>query len=257
MKNKVILISIDGMRPDGILSCGNDYLVKLAEEGSSCFSSSTIMPSVTLPCHSSLFFSVDAERHGITTNTWMPMVRPIPGISDVVCNAGGICGMFFNWEELRDLSRPGSNERTYYERIHTGSTQADDHVTEECISFMKDSSPDFIFLYLGTTDEEGHKHGWMSPEYLSAIAHASDCVRKVREAAGNDYHIIITADHGGHDRIHGTDMPEDMTIPIIFWGSTFEAGKKLTGVSIKDIAPTIADVMDLRRPNDWEGNSIL
>ena len=29
MKNKVILISIDGMRPDGFLECGNPYIEEL------------------------------------------------------------------------------------------------------------------------------------------------------------------------------------------------------------------------------------
>ncbi len=58
MNEKVILISVDGMRPDGITACGNDYLLKLAAQGASCLDASTIMPSVTLPCHSSLFFQV-------------------------------------------------------------------------------------------------------------------------------------------------------------------------------------------------------
>ena len=61
MKNKVIVISVDGMRPDGIENCGNRFLLDLAQEGSSCLRASTIMPSVTLPCHSSLFFSVDQD----------------------------------------------------------------------------------------------------------------------------------------------------------------------------------------------------
>ena len=30
MENKVILISIDGMRPDGLRACGNPYVKELA-----------------------------------------------------------------------------------------------------------------------------------------------------------------------------------------------------------------------------------
>jgi hypothetical protein len=40
------------------------------------------MPSVTLPCHTSMFRGVTPERHGITTNTWTPQVRPVPSIID-------------------------------------------------------------------------------------------------------------------------------------------------------------------------------
>ena len=52
--------------------------------------------------------------------------------------------------------------------------------------------------------------------------------------------LWFTADHGGHDRTHGTDSPEDMTIPFIINGKDFKAGEKLENVSIKDIAPTVA-----------------
>ena len=38
-------------------------------------------------------------------------------------------------------------------------------------------------------------------------------------------------------------MDEDMTIPIIFYGPCFAAGRELRGVSILDIAPTIADII--------------
>ena len=34
MKEKVIIISIDGMRPDGLKACGNEYLSTLMAESS-------------------------------------------------------------------------------------------------------------------------------------------------------------------------------------------------------------------------------
>ena len=108
MENKVVLILIDGMRPDGTEACGNDTFQMLMRAGASCFHAQTVMPSVTLPCHASLFFSVDPTRHGITDNTWHPMARPIESLADVVKKFGGKTAMFYNWEELRDLNRPGS-----------------------------------------------------------------------------------------------------------------------------------------------------
>jgi arylsulfatase A-like enzyme len=73
---------------------------------------------------------------------------------------------------------------------------------------------------------------------------------------GDEYTIVVTADHGGHDRAHGTDMPEDMTIPMFFIGKRYEAGKKLEGISILDIAPTIADVMSVMPAPECEGRSL-
>ena len=52
-------------------------------------------------------------------------------------------------------------------------------------------------------------------------------------------------------------MPEDMTIPLCFCGPRFAPGKALTGVSIKDVAPTIAALLEVPPVKAWEGRSIL
>jgi len=117
---------------------------------------------------------------------------------------------------------------------------------------------DFVFLYMVETDEKGgHDNGWMSEEYLNVISLAIDNVKRVIEEEGDEYTVIVTADHGGHDRAHGSDMDEDMTIPMIFFGPAFEKGRELHGVSILDIAPTIADIMGITKAKEWEGKSLI
>ena len=69
MKNKVILVSIDGMRPDGVMQCGSPFVEKMMKTGSYTLDAKTVLPSVTLPCHMSMFHSVPPTRHGIVTNT--------------------------------------------------------------------------------------------------------------------------------------------------------------------------------------------
>ncbi len=69
--------------------------------------------------------------------------------------------------------------------------------------------------------------------------------------------MIITSDHGGHDRLHGTDMPEDMNIPIIIYGSALEQGNTLGRASLLDLAPTIADLCGVEPSEEWEGRSLL
>ena len=104
----------------------------------------------------------------------------------------------------------------------------------------------------------GHDNGWMSEGYLKRVYDAIENVKNVVEAAGDDYTIVITTDHGGHDRIHGmADVPEDMVIPMFFMGPEFEKNKKISGVSLLDIAPTIANVMGVPIPREWEGESIV
>ncbi len=253
---KVLLILVDGMRPDAIAQCGNPFLPSLMKETTHTLNARTIMPSVTLPCHSSLFFSVLPERHGITTNLWMPPVRPIDGIADVVSKAGKKAAFFTNWEQLRDLSSPGHLVCSYYLNAYVAE-DTDKRVTDKAMEFIADVKPDFVFLYLGQTDVYGHKYGWMTEQYLDMVGKASANIQRIFNAVKEEYNVIVTADHGGHDRIHGTEMPEDMTIPIFLHGPRFEAGRQLTDASILDIAPTIIDLMGLQKPSEWEGKSLI
>ena len=86
---------------------------------------------------------------------------------------------------------------------------------------------------------------------------AYDGEEAVEYARNNQYDIILLADHGGHDRSHGTDMPEDMTIPIIGCGPSFTPGELPEGLSIKDIAPTITKLLGAAPADEWEGKPII
>lgn len=257
MKNKVILISIDGMRPDGFLQCGNPFTEEMMKRGSYTLNARSMEPSVTLPCHMSIFHSVPPARHGITTNLYMPMVRPLNGLFEQIKNAGGTSAMFYGWEPLRDVARPGSLKHAEYVWAYA-KEHTDRILTERAIEHIRDQKPDFVFLYMVETDEKGgHDSGWMTETYLRYVHDAIENVKLVLEAAGEEYAVIVTADHGGHDRSHGSDLPEDMTIPMFFMGAPFVPGKELEGLILLDLAPTVADLMGVPTEREWEGKSVL
>ena len=257
MEKKVILISVDGMRPDGLQQCGNPYLDELKKMASYTFDARTVIPSVTLPCHMSMFHSVTPERHGITTNTYMAQVRPINVLFEQIKMAGGKSTMYYGWEPLRDVARPGSLISAEYVNAYAFD-HTDGMLTDRALNFMKLDKPDFCFLYMVETDEKGgHDSGWMTDTYLDYISHAISNVKRVIEETNGEYTVIVTADHGGHGRSHGSEMPEDMTIPMIFFGPDFKPGEELHGVSILDLAPTIADIMGVNPAVEWEGKSLI
>lgn len=258
MNKKVILISIDGMRPDGLQTCGNPYLGELEKNCSYTYTGHSMMPPVTLPCHFSMAHSVPPERHGILTNTYVPQVRPVDGIFETIKRADGVSAMFYGWEPLRDIALPKSLTFATYICARMNEN-TDTELTDEALRIIAAKHPDFAFLYLVDTDElGGHDNGWMSKEYLRRISVAIDNVKRVFEAFGDEYSIVIMADHGGHDRRHGTDLPEDMTIPFFFYGPDFEKGKVLKGeYSLLDIAPTIAKIMGLAPEREWEGKPVF
>ncbi len=257
MNKKVILISIDGMRPDGLLSSGNPYIKTLESECAYTYTGQSVNPSVTFPCHFSMTHSVSPARHGILTNTYVPEVRPVAGIFEKVASVGGVSAMFYGWEPLRNIASPGSLKFATYINAYMKES-GDTALTDEALRIIGEHKPDFVFLYMVETDEKGgHDNGWMSEEYLRRISIAIDNVKRVIEAYGDEYSVIIMADHGGHDRSHGSTCPEDMTVPFFFRGAAFTPGKVVDGVTLLDIAPTIAALLGIEPEREWEGKSLI
>ena len=171
--------------------------------------------------------------------------------------AGKKSAMYYGWEPVRDVSRPESLRYSQYLWAYS-KDNTDRLLTESALACIREDAPDFVFLHMVETDEKGgHDNGWMSEPYLKCIHDAINNVKRVLEETGDEYTVIITADHGGHDRAHGSTLPEDMTIPMFFIGPDFEPGKKLTGIGLLDIAPTIAQIMGVAQPREWEGKSLV
>lgn len=262
MDKNVVLFLVDGMRPDGLQQAHTPVMDKLMASGARTLTARTVMPSVTLPCITSLFLGVTPERHGITTNIWTPPARPVPGLIDVIHShqAGGVrrAASFYNWEELRDVSRPGSLEASFFLRkCESLKGMGDTALAELAASWLNQHPMDFVFIYLGYVDIAGHDYGWMSEAYLAGIANADRCIGRVLEVLPRESIVIVTGDHGGHARTHGTDCDEDMTIPFIISGPGIAPGQSLGPVSITDIAPTVATLLGLPSPVEWTGRALI
>ncbi len=258
MNSKVLLILSDGVRPDsfGPVAGISDYSNALLEHSWYCMKTQTVMPSVTLPCHMSLFHSVPPQRHGILSNTYVPQVRPVRGLYEVLKAAGKKTGIVYDWEELRDLSRPDSLANAIFMSGHVYDYwNTCEKLTERAIEYINSDSPDFVFYYYGLTDAVGHGSGWMSEEYMKAVSKVWSLIGKLTSSI-DGYTVIFTADHGGHDRSHGTEMPEDMTIPLIISDPSLEK-KEMGSASILDIAPTIAAILGAQPDSEWEGKNLL
>ena len=257
---KAVMILCDGMRPDAMLQCGNPYVTELLNESKYTLEARTVWPSVTLPCHMSLFHSVDPERHGTTDNVYMRQVRPIRGLIDKLAKCKKKNGMFYSWEELRDVCRFDRLDESYMYSLHNHGydyRDVDKTVTDRAIEYIGRRKPDFVFLYLCGPDDIGHGSGWMSQDYLDSISFDFDQIKRVRESLTDDYFTVVLADHGGHGRSHGSTDPEDMTIPVIFTGKDFAPGKFEGDVNIKDIAPTVAKLLEVENEPEWEGRFLF
>lgn len=258
-----LLLMIDGLRPDAVAggfipgsgaACPN--LMALRARGAWAEAAHSVMPSITLPCHMSLFHSVPPARHGVTTNTWQPMARPLPGLIEAAHAAGKRCGFFYNWEPLRDLSRPEQLAVAYC-RNNSYDLDGDARNLPVFLDLLRAEPLDFVFIYFGNVDSAGHAYGWMSPEYLRQAEKTDALVGQLLAALPADTRLIVMSDHGGHDRNHGTDQAEDMRIVWLAAGPGIRAGATLmTSVSLLDTAPTLARLMGLTPHPDWEGRCV-
>ena len=261
MDNRVVMILVDGMRPDFVVGSNNPYVGEFLAGSAYTMEGRTVMPSVTLPCHSSLFFSVPAERHGILTNTWAPQVRPVRGLAETLSGAGKKCAFVYDWGPLRDLARPEDLSYSYFINGYTvGFENTLPLNTERAVELLAGGAPDFMFVYMGMPDSRGHGFGFTTPEYAEAVSLCWDAIRAITEAAAaqqqQGYGVVVLADHGGHGRMHGEDIPEDMTIPIILHGDIFKNADIGPGANIMDVAPTIAEAMGVAPDAEWEGRSM-
>jgi predicted AlkP superfamily pyrophosphatase or phosphodiesterase len=251
-----LLIMTDGLRPDALPLTQTPAIDWLQARAAYTMRASSVMPSFTLPCHASIFHSVPPARHGIVTNDWQPMARPLPGLMEQAKSAGKRCAFFYNWENLRDLSRPGSLTYAYF-RDNCYTPDGDMVIAQAAADHIRSDQPDFAFVYLGTIDVAGHAYGWMSNEYLAQIEQVDAAVALLLDALPDNSSVLLQSDHGGHDRTHGTEAPEDMTIPWLLAGPGIRAGYALTQpVSLLDSAPTLAHILGVPPHSLWEGRCV-
>jgi predicted AlkP superfamily pyrophosphatase or phosphodiesterase len=252
----VVFIMLDGVRPDAIETANCPTLHSFRERGASTMRARSVMPSITLPCHTSIFHSVPPARHGVTSNTFIPMARPLPGLVEVARAAEKRVAFFYNWEQLRDLATPGNIHYSYF-RDSSYFMDGDDETSSHASGFLQKERPDLAFLYMGTVDSAGHQNGWMSDEYLRQLEHVDGLLDGFLNALPQEYTVIIHSDHGGHERYHGTDSDEDMTIPWMAAGERIKQGYTIRSqVSLLDTAPTITKLMGLKPHHEWEGRIV-
>jgi predicted AlkP superfamily pyrophosphatase or phosphodiesterase len=262
MPPKVLLIILDGCRPDALQQANTPNIDSLWQSGAYTWNARSVMPSVTLPAHSSMFRGVSPQKHGVgADNVFVPSAAAFPSIVDIAKLGNMRTAMFYSWEQLRDLSAPGSLDLSYC----MNATYGEDNDTPVALfagAYLAEKQPDFCVLYLGDVDIKGHLFGWMSPEYMQAIEandRAIGLALHALETAGlrDAYTFLVQADHGGHGTDHGTDSPEDMTIPWILSGDGVKRRHEIQSpVNMVDTPATIAHILGLERPSVWEGKPV-
>lgn len=250
---RVLILSIDGFRPDAMPLAPMPFLMTLLEKSAYSLTAQTVYPSITLVAHTSMLSGQCPAKHKVDWNDYIPEngYAQVTDIFDIAHQAGMQTVMYVGKEKLQQITEPTSLD------IFKFINDRDLIITEDLIqNFPADFR--LMFVHFPTPDFMGHEYGWLSPEQLSVLFRADQAIEKLVAELENrnlreETLFIITADHGGHDTTHGYSLPEDMTIPWIAFGAGVQPAELTSPVNTVDTAATAAFALGLSIPPEWDG----
>jgi hypothetical protein len=253
----VVIISLDGLRPDGIERAETPVLHRLRAEGSYALNAETVGDSSTLPSHSSMLSGVEVDVHGMDFDDFRPHRGFIqsPTILYRAHDLGFATAMFVAKTKLRHIAIPGSLD------VWSLPHWSCERVSHAAAEYLPTASPGITFIHLEEPDDGGHRYGWMSRRYLEYVARTDTCVGTIMASIeGRRDHdrvlVMVTSDHGGHGRRHGTHSPLDLHIPWIAWGSRVLRGDFADPVRTTDTGVTAMAALGMVVPPDVTGHVV-
>lgn len=265
---RVLIIGIDGCRPDALQKADIPNIRKLMEAGSTTWTAHTggdaegptQQPTLSGPGWTSLLTGKYTNVHGVTGNkTTTPdtpggyQVTAAPNFASLLKQRfpKAVTGSIVSWGWIEDYlikAQPGSFD------LHekgTGGTypERDGDVTRKAVAYLKSADPDVLFVHLDHVDGTGHGSGFSvnNPAYLQAIHDADaqvgelmEAIRSRPQAAREDWLVILTSDHGGTEGgAHGGQSVEERTIPLIVSGKDVPAARIETSTPGLHVIPAI------------------
>lgn len=214
----LLLISIDGFRPDYLSESKSPKLWEFAQEGVRAKSLKPIFPSLTFPNHFTLVTGLYAPKHGITANEIrdpnipfrFTLGAPSQIINDPRWWKGEPIWVTAHKQGLKSgtMFWPGSEAAIqnirpdYYLPYNQGMTNA--ARVEQLLKWIDlpaNEKPQLFTLYFDTVDTAGHQFGPDSDEVTAAIKEADENLGTLFTALRDrgiydEFNIIIVSDHG-------------------------------------------------------------
>lgn len=273
----VFVVSFDGGNPTIIQQAEMPNLKRLATEGAHSWQANTIIPSKTLPSHTSMLTGVDISKHGIDWNDFFPMRGnvKVPTIFSLTKAAHPdyvtvlFCGKIkFRHLWIKDsLDMFNCGTAYSYGPIPTSEEKKlvpAPEVAAQASAFILEKKPQLCFIHFPDADSAGHKFGWGSPEQMEAFKVCDAALGVVLDAiekAGirDSSTIILTADHGGRDKNHFEPVVNNTTIPWITWGKGVKKQHAIAKKTIYtyDTAATALWLLDIPLPEHFDGEPVL
>jgi len=265
--DRVMIISVDGLRPDVMLRAQVPSIRQLLQRGSFSFWAQTIPTANTLPSHVSMLTGVRPEVHGISFNderaTTRPFYPPVPTLFELAHQAGYSTAMVCGKSKFLALNKPGTIDWVW---VPEQPKTDDAETARRAADIIRLHRPEVMFIHFAGPDTVGHSKGWGSSQQLEVIEqidqHIGMLLNELTSAQVADSTLLIlSSDHGGAGRTHGADSLPSLHIPWIVAGPGVRADFDLTllrDLQIKtcDTFATACWVLGIDQPQPIDGKPI-
>jgi predicted AlkP superfamily pyrophosphatase or phosphodiesterase len=205
----VIIISIDALHPAALGAEATPTIHKEMTDGTYTLDGYSTNPPKTLISHTAMFTGLPPAESGKLDNQWQPGEPTInrQTIFDVAKHYNYQTGFFYSKQKLGFLVNNAVD-------VHRWSREDAIDLTE---AFVRKPGRNFVFLHVSGLDFAGPEYGWLSAEYMEELSYIDEyltpLIRLMKQQ--KNYLIIITSDHGGHGKVHGSQHPDDYKLPLI------------------------------------------
>ena len=263
----VVIISMDGMRPDRLLLANMPTVRGMIAHGAYSFWARTTAVAITLPSHTSMLTAVTPRKHGIEWNKDLPFSEPVypnyPTIFEMARRAGYSTAMSTGKSKFDSLNKPGTIQ---YVHMPVKDDADNSNSLAAAVQIIVDHRPDVMFVHLTEVDKTGHAFGWASAEQFAAIERTDGHIKALLDAlvtAGiaEKTVVILTADHGGAGKTHGPDDPRSRHIPWIMTGPHVKHGDLTADenlvINTEDTCATACYLFGLSQLPYFDGRPVL
>jgi predicted AlkP superfamily pyrophosphatase or phosphodiesterase len=264
----ILIISIDGLRPDLALLTDMPNLRSLLKQGAYTFWAKTTAVSITLPSHTSMLTGVAPNKHGVEWNRVLPLSEPVypkvPTIFELATKAGYSAAMVAGKSKFTALAKPGT---VTWSEVPDETKSSNESVVTHAVEMLEKNKPDLLFVHFPDVDGVGHAKGWASPEQLACIEKTDRQLGELlaaldRTGLRSSTFIILSADHGGAGLTHGADDARSRHIPWIAVGPGVRKNFDLTQsaaleVRTEDTCATACYLLGLPQAPYFDGHPVM
>jgi hypothetical protein len=261
---KVLIIGVDGMRPDAMTAANTPHFDALIASGAVSYQCSAEDITVSGPGWSSILTGVHRDKHLVTNNNFAP--QNYIQYPHFFSRLRSLCQIstasIVHWAPVNTQILKGEADV-----IETGLSDAG--VAAAAAALMEAASPDVTFLHFDDVDHAGHTFGFSPtvPGYIAAIETTDSYAGEVLAAIttrpsypNEDWLIIVTSDHGGTpDGSHGQNIPEHRLTGLIVSGPSTAIGSLITPApQIVDLPATVFAFLGLPVNSawNWDGHAV-